>query len=177
MIHHASIPANDPKSAAETLAKIMGGEAMPFPVLAGGWIAWSGDGVTELEIVPREHGYKRNPVAGEVPIKVDVTTGHAPSGWHVAISTDVPASEIVAIARAAGWPAEICDRAGFFSLVEVWVDDVTSVEVLDPEMLAQYRKTFTAKTWKAVLSEAPVASEGADMIEQLRIRMRLDGAA
>jgi len=177
MIHHASIPANDPKSAAETLAKIMGGEAMPFPVLAGGWIAWSGDGVTELEIVPREHGYKRNPVAGEVPIKVDVTTGHAPSGWHVAISTDVAASEIVAIARAAGWPAEICDRAGYFSLVEVWVDDATCIEVLDPEMLARYRKTFTAATWKAMLSEAPVTREGVDAIEQLRTRMRHDGAA
>jgi hypothetical protein len=168
MIHHASLPANDPRSAAETLAKIMGGEAMPFPVLAGAWIAWSGDGVTELEIIPREHGYTRNSVAGKEPIIVKVTTGHSPSGWHVAISTDVPASEVVAIARAAGWPAEICDRAGYFSLVEVWVDDATAIEVLDPEMLARYRQTFTAKTWKDMLSEMPVASEGADTIEQLR---------
>jgi len=103
---------------------------------------------------------------------VKIATGHSPSGWHVAISTDVAASEVVAIARAAGWPAEICDRAGYFSLVEVWIDDTTAIEVLDPDMLARYRETFTAKTWKAMLSEAPIASGGADTIERLRTRQK-----
>jgi hypothetical protein len=35
MIHHVSLPAKDPKFAAETLARILGGEAMPFPVITG----------------------------------------------------------------------------------------------------------------------------------------------
>ena len=35
-IAHASIPADDPRRAAEVLAEIMGGEAMPFPPMA--WI-------------------------------------------------------------------------------------------------------------------------------------------
>lgn len=170
MIHHASLPASDPRSAAETLAKIMDGEAMPFPVLTGAWIAWSGDGKSELEIVPRGQGYVRNPVAGREPLAVRVEGGEAPSAWHVAISTVLPAEEIVRIAREAGWPAEICDRAGFFSLVEVWIDGVTCVEVLDPKMVARYDETFTASTWRAMLAESAPTGEAAEVIDQLRKR-------
>jgi hypothetical protein len=169
MIHHASLPALEPEHAARTLAKILGGEAMRFPVITGAWIAWSGDGVTELEIVPANQAYTRNAVAGREPAMVSVD-GRGPAGWHVAIGTQVRADEVVRIARDAGWPAEICDRAGYFSLVEIWLDDQVLVEVLDPEMAARYSRTFTADRWKAMLSEVASDSHGTDLIEQLRMR-------
>jgi len=150
MIYHAAIPANDPKSAAEALAQIMGGEAMPFPVVPESWIAWSGDGETELEVVPRGHGFARAD-GGKEPRWVPASEGLGASGWHVAIGTERAAQDVVRIARAAGWPAQICDRAGFFEIIEVWVDDCSLVEVLDPNMQRRYREAFSRETWKAAL--------------------------
>ena len=172
MIHHASLPAKDPKSTAEALARILGGEAMPFPVVTGAWMAWSSDGVTELEILPHTLGGIPNPVAGKEPVMIRIEIGNRLSAWHVAISTQVRADEIVRIAREAGWRAEICDRAGYFTLVEIWVDGFTMIEVLDPEMLAQYRATFDAAKWKAMLGQGVLASQGSQAIEQLRTRMQ-----
>jgi hypothetical protein len=88
----------------------------------------------------------------------------------VAISTDVPAVDIVRIARDAGWRAEVCDRAGYFSLVEVWIDENVMIEVFDSKMIARYNETFTAETWKAMLCETPLPAQGSDVIEQLRGR-------
>lgn len=150
MIYHAAIPANNPKSAAETLARIMGGEAMPFPVVPDAWVAWSGDGVTEVEIVRRGHAFARAE-EGKEPRLVAADEGLSASGWHVAIGTEVAADEVVRIAREAGWPAQICDRAGFFEIVEVWIDDCSLVEVLDPSMQQRYRNAFSRETWKNAL--------------------------
>jgi len=170
MIHHVSLPARDPKSTAETLARILGGEAMPFPVVAGAWMAWSSDGVTELEILPNTLGGIPNPVAGKEPVMITIEDGSRLNAWHVAISTKVEADEIVRFAREAGWRAEICDRAGYFTLVEIWIDGCTMIEVLDQKMLARYRATFDAAKWKAMLAEAPRAEQGSDTIELLRAR-------
>jgi len=167
MIHHVSLPARNPRLAAEVLARMLGGEAMPFPVIAGAWVAWSGDGVTELEIIPHDQAYTRNADVGKEPTMVATGNASAPCGWHLAISTEIRASEVVRIAREAGWPADICDRAGFFSLIEVWLDGTTLIEVLDPEMLAQYRSTFDAQKWRAMLRSIPLTGSGG-AIEQIR---------
>ena len=39
MIHHLSIAAQDPKRAADTLAELMGGTAVPFPPNPGSFFA------------------------------------------------------------------------------------------------------------------------------------------
>jgi hypothetical protein len=144
------LPSTHPQSAATTVARILGREAMPFPVVPGAWIAWSYEGVTELEVVPRGLGYTRA-AAGKEPEAAHTLADAAASGWHVAIGTTVSAAEVVRLAHAAGWPAQICDRAGFFELVEIWIDDACLVEVLDAPMLRQYRTAFSAQSWKAAL--------------------------
>lgn len=115
---HASMPADDPRFAAEVLARIMGGEAIPFP--PGGpqaWMAWSGDGAIELEVVPRG-----------AALRYEADQGNWRSGGsaaretevHFAISVGRSADEVLHIAREAGWKARHCDRGdGLFSLVEV----------------------------------------------------------
>ena len=168
MIHHVSLPAKDPKPTAETLARILGGEAMPFPVVTGAWMAWSSDGVTELEVLPSALGGMPNPAAGKEPVMIPIEDGNRLNAWHVAISTQVRGDEIVAIAREAGWRAEICDRAGFFKLVEIWIDSCTMIEVLDQEMLAQYRSAFDAEKWRAALRSMSLSGDGSEAIEQLR---------
>lgn len=150
-IAHASLPADNPEQAAAVLARIMGGEAMPFP--PGGrnsWMAWSGDGLIELEIVPRGHRLRHGAEEGE---------WHPESGpgrlseAHLAICVDRPAEEILAIAREAGWPARACDRGdGLFQLSEVWVDGAFMLEFLDPAQAARYHDVVTPANWKRLLA-------------------------
>lgn len=148
---HASIPSADPAAAAQVLAAIMGGEAMPFP--PGGtqsWMAWSGDEQIELEIVPRGHVLHRDadqgnwrPIAGQGEL----------SEVHLAIAVDRPAAEIVSLAQAAGWPARPCSRGnGYFDLVEVWVDGSFMIEFMDPAQAAHYERVVTPAAWKQMLA-------------------------
>lgn len=157
-IAHASIPADDPKRAAEVLAEIMNGEAMPFPPAGkDGWVAWSGDGEIELEISRRG---------------LAVTHGEAQAEWrpdgiprrlsevHLAICVNRPAAEVLAIAQRAGWPARACDRGGIFQLTEVWVEGAFLLEILDPAQTAHYRKVITPDNWKRYLPMMAAEREG-----------------
>jgi hypothetical protein len=163
-IIHASIPADEPRRAAEVLADIMSGEALPFP--PGGpdsWMAWSGDGKMELEIVSRGKLLAHHEDQGHW-----VQTEHKQrnSECHLAIGVARPAEEIIAIAAKAGWPARLCSRGnGYFELVEVWVDGCFMLELFDPEQAAHYERVVTPENWKqfltqiqAVHAEAPAAN-------------------
>lgn len=158
-IAHASIPADDPKRAAEVLAEIMSGEAMPFPPGgADSWMAWSGDGAVEIEISSRGLAMTYGPEQAEW--QSDGVSRRL-SEAHIALCVDRPAAEVLAIAQKAGWPARHCDRGGgIFSLTEVWVEGGFMVEVLDPEQTAQYRARVTPQGWKQFLKEmqAPEAA-------------------
>lgn len=151
LIAHVSIPADDPKRAAEGIADIMQGEAMPFP--PGGpnaWVAWSGDGEIDLEIVPR----------GQLIHRGDAEAEWRPGGarsplteTHVAIGVDRGADDIIAVAAKYNWPARRCERGGgLFALVEVWVEGVFLIEFLDPAQTAHYRTIATPAKWKEQLA-------------------------
>jgi hypothetical protein len=156
MIAHASLPADDTKKVASVLAEIMQGEIVRFP--PGGpnaYMAWSGDGQTELEIVQR----------GAV-----ITYGEQQGSWkqdgerhygsevHLAICVDRPESEIIAIAAKAGWPARHCERGGgYFGLVEVWVEGAFMVEFLDPAQTRVSKERVTLQNWKKKLAEMGAA--------------------
>jgi len=113
---HASIPADDPQGAARVLAEIMGGEALRFP--PGGpdaWMAWSGDGAVELEIIPRGRVLHRDGDQGNWQAQ---DGGQRLSEVHLAIWVDRPALAVIALAERAGWPARPCERGGgLFGLV------------------------------------------------------------
>jgi hypothetical protein len=67
---------------------------------------------------------------------------------HFALCVERSADEILAIAHRAGWLARICDRGGFFRVVEVWVENAYLVEVLDPTMAGEYRRAMTVENWR-----------------------------
>jgi hypothetical protein len=141
-IAHASIPADDPKAAAHVLAEMMAGEALPFP--PGGsdaWMAWSGDGAISLEVIRRGN---LNTYGAEEGGWQPAESAERRSEVHLAICTSRPASEIIAIAGRAGWPARHCARGGgFFELTEVWVDGTFMIELLDPAQAARYEEVVT----------------------------------
>jgi hypothetical protein len=146
MIFHASLPADQPRVAAQVLARILGGMAMPFP--PGGsesWMAWSADGLTELEVSRR--GFEIIRGAREIEFHPS-SHGSRASDWHVAIGTPVPGDEVLRIAAEAGWPARLCQRGNFFHCIEVWIEGAAVIEVLDPSMQAEYRASMTPANWR-----------------------------
>lgn len=151
-IMHASIPADDPRRAAEVIAELFSGEALPFPPAGpDGWMAWSGDGSIELEIVPRGHVLHFGSDEGEwkpgEPQKL--------SEAHLAIGVERSAQQILEIAHKAGWPARICSRGdGLFELVEVWVEGFFMLELFDPDQTAVYERTITIENWKRFTAQA-----------------------
>jgi len=150
---HASIPADDPQAVAQVLAEMMSGEALAFPPAGPrGRMAWSGDGKVSLEIVPRGHLIHYGSSEGEWRAAND--SSQQLSEVHLAIGVDHDASEILAIADGAGWPARRCWRGeGLFELVEVWVEGAFMLEIFDPEQAAHYQRTVTVENLKAYLAD------------------------
>jgi hypothetical protein len=149
MIAHVSLPAEDCRHVAEVLAAMLNGGAVRFP--PGGpdaWNCWSRANDFQIVVTPRGNVMVAGPTE-----QVWVTRPKPPSAElayesHFAMAVERPASEVVELARTAGWHARICSRGGFFELVEVWVENAYLVEVLDPAQVADYRRSMTVENWK-----------------------------
>ena len=157
MIAHISLPADDTAKVAATLARIMNGAAVPFPPGGpGAWMAWSADEKVEIEVIPR--GAVMQPAEGGGSWRPqEGTPASRLSECHLALCVDRPAKEVIEIADAAGWPTAICDRGGFFHVVEVWIEGAFLMEVLDPEYTAAYKASMSLANWKNVFGAAPAA--------------------
>jgi hypothetical protein len=146
-IVHASLAADNPRLAAEVLAKIMGGGATPFP--PGGketWMAWSADDSIELEIAPRGLDMAPSPQGGNWLLKHFDTRRTCAA--HLAIAVEKNLEEITAVATEAGWPTAIFDRGDYFQVAEVWVEGAFLIEFLGPKQLADYRSKMSRANWK-----------------------------
>lgn len=158
MLFHASIPAADPARVAHVLAALWRGEAMAFPPVPGAQVVFAGDErATTLEIYPLDRTLA--PSADGVAIsRRDGEAGYV--GDHVAIASPLTIGEIEAVARAAGWRAQVASRGGIFDVVEVWLENRYMVEVLTPEMQADYRGRVTPENWRAMLAGSLQAPGG-----------------
>jgi hypothetical protein len=153
MIAHLSIPSEKPRETALFFAAIIDGLAFDFPVVEGASIAVARDGsVTAVEVYPP--AMKHHPGVGEVDPQLTADGPRAmpwedqifaepgepgPSSFHMAIATRLTEAQVLSRAKALGWHALACERAGVFGVVEVWVDNRYLVEVLVPEQAARYR--------------------------------------
>ena len=157
MIHHLSIAAHDPKHAAEVLAELMGGKAVPFPPNPGSFFALQlddhGSGVevypagTELEPAGAEGGrFVKQPQAER---------GYGATHFALSVATDRKTVE--AIAARAGWKCFVCNR-GPFHVIEVWVENETMVEVLPPEFAAEYLAFTRPDKVLTAMASAPTAA-------------------
>ena len=143
------MPASDCGLVAGVLADMMQGGALRCP--PGGpdaWNAWSRENDLQIVVTPRGHVMLPGPEE-MVWTRRDAS---AEPAWetHFALCVDRPAAEIVTLAERVGWKARICDRGGFFRVVEVWVENAYLVEVLDPTFAAEYRRSMTVDNWKKV---------------------------
>ena len=137
MIHHLSIPARDTHHVAEVLVELLKGTLTGFGPYRDSWIAWAGDEHgTAIEVYPS--GTEMFPGTGER--QADFRHDAGASGFHAthaAVSVDRSVEEIRAVAEREGWRAIQLSR-GPFDVVELWVENTTLLELLTPEMAADY---------------------------------------
>jgi hypothetical protein len=151
MLFHISMAAERPRQAAMLIAELWGGRAYPFPPVAeGSWIAMAGD--------------DRGSAVEVYPIGTELYEGEGASGArsrrgrpspngpvHVAIATELAMGDVKGIARRFGAPAKLCSR-GPFRVIEVWVEGSFMIEVLTPEMQAEYLASFTLDGYERFLA-------------------------
>lgn len=142
MIFHLSIDARDPQHVAGVLAELFGsGKAAPFPPVAkGSWVALALDARnTTVEVYPR--GTVLQPVPGDadgVGLPDPARGTDFGVATHFAMATPLSQEQVLAIAQREGWPAKYRKRGGAFGVIELWLEGDRMVEVLTPEMQAEY---------------------------------------
>ncbi len=120
MIHHLSIPAQDPLHVAKTLVDLFDGRLSRFAPYDNSYIAWAGnEHGTATEIFPA--GTELFPDAGQGQANVK----HNPVSFgfvttHAAVSVKCSKDEIFALASREGWRALELSR-GSFNVIEFWV--------------------------------------------------------
>ncbi|HZT86933.1 MAG TPA: hypothetical protein VFA12_03120 [Stellaceae bacterium] len=157
MIHHLSIAARDPKRAADVLAELMGGKAVPFPPNPGSFFALQldehGSGV---EVYPAGTHLEPGGEAGSGFVK-EPPAPRAYGATHFALSVKTDADAVEAIAAKAGWKCYRCNR-GPFHVIEVWVENESMVEILPPEYAQEYLAFTRPDKVLAAMAAAPAQS-------------------
>jgi FMN phosphatase YigB (HAD superfamily) len=153
MIHHISIAADNPLRVAQVLAELLNGEIVPFPSNPGSYVALAFDAYgTLIEVHPR--GLELRPGIGKNAVQHQ--TNPYPSAYtatHVAISTLASEAEIRSIAAREGWRVERYKRGdAFFEVIEFWIENHLLLELLPPELSAQYLAFLEPRSLKEFLA-------------------------
>jgi hypothetical protein len=139
MLHHISIPANNPRHVAEVLAKILGGRTAPFPSHPGSYVAVAFDEQgTLIEVYPL--GTELVPGDNDDQVKFSINpVSNQFNAVHAALSVPVNQEQIEQIAASEGWRVLRCNR-GQFEVIEFWIENHLMLELLTPEIAPQYLK-------------------------------------
>ncbi|HEX8514145.1 MAG TPA: hypothetical protein VF688_13680 [Allosphingosinicella sp.] len=156
MLFHISMAAERPRQVARLIAELWGGRAYPFPPVAdGSWIAMAGDDRgSAIEVYPL--GTELHEGAGGAGAQSRAGRPSPNGPVHVAIATELGMGDVKGIARRFGAPAKVCSR-GPFRVIEVWVEGSFMIEVLTPEMQAEYLASFTFAGYERFLAAAAPA--------------------
>ena len=157
MIHHISIPAQNPLHVAEVLAEIWHGKVAPFPPHPGSYIVCPGDEYgTMIEIYPL--GTELMP--GNDNEQVGFSQNALPSQFmatHAAISVPMSQEEIEQIGIREGWRVLRCNRDSFFDVIEFWVENTLMLELLPPAFTRQYLMFMQPQNLEQFFAPATVA--------------------
>lgn len=151
MLFHVSIAADDPQRVATVLAEVMGGDALPFPPVSDdGWIVLTDDPHrSAIEVYPM--GAVLRQADGDADAWGDTAGIDRFTATHAAIGTDLTQDAVLAIAAREGWPAKYRKRGGAFGVIEIWVEGRQMLEILTPEMQAEYVGAVSIENWRAML--------------------------
>ena len=165
MLFHASIDAQDPRRVASVLAEIWRGTVLPFPVVPGSCIVLAGD---ERRSAIEIHTAGRVLIPGDDEAEsLDAFEGPRATATHLAIGVSCSVAELERIAAREWWLCRTCERGGLFRVVEFWLENRVLLELLTPEMQAEYLANATPER----LQQAFAAQGGAGSPRPLPRRM------
>lgn len=152
MLFHMSIAAQNPRHVASFIAELWGGEALPFPPISDdGWIAIAGDERgTAIEVYPADVVLRETEGDADAHGESAPTSGYTPT--HAAIATELSQAKVLDLAAREGWPAKYRKRGGIFGVIEMWIEGRQMIEVLTPEMQAEYLGGVSIEKWKKMLA-------------------------
>lgn len=161
MLFHLSIAARDPRHVAHVIAELWGGAAEPFPPVSDdGWIAIAGDDRgTAMEVYPL--GIVLREVEGDADASGEASGADAFTATHAAIATSLDRQAVLAIAAREGWPAKYRKRGDVFGVIELWIEGRQMMEILTPEMQAEYLAAMSIPNWRGMLAARRAAMEAA----------------
>lgn len=158
MLLDASIPARHPAAVAGFIAELWGTAAMPSPPVPGRFVALAGDGTgAGIEVHPIGIG----PVRGWAGTTVGPVPAAAATVTRLVIGSALDESEVHLAAGMRGWQSRPAIRRGegrAWRAIEVWVEERLLVEVLTPEMQAEFRDA------RAGLAAASAAAEARQVL-------------
>ncbi len=143
MIHHISIPAQNPQHVAEVLAELMGGRCFPFGPLDGAFMATSGDAHgTMIEVYP-ERATLDIPDTDEQVVFGENKAPPRTWPFHALVSVALDVGQVEAIGAREGWRAKTFGRGmqghkPFFHVIEFWLENRVMIEVAPPAMTREY---------------------------------------
>ena len=149
-----SLVLRQPEHRNGTAPKSWGGFAAPFSPFEGAWMAVAGDDRgTIIETYPSN--LTLTPGDTQEPLASMTGTRAQYSGFHMAVASPLSAEQVIAIGQREGWRAVRCTRGNnFFDVIELWIENSTLIEVLTPEMQAQYLGFATPENFRALAEQA-----------------------
>jgi len=145
MIHHISIPAENPLHVARTLVELFGGSLTQFGPYRNSYIAWAEDAHgTAIEVFPLGTEMYPGPGEGQANFRHNADA----SGFvatHAAVSVPCKKEEIFSLAQREGWRAVELSR-GSFHVIEFWLENRVMLELLTAEMATEYVQATRVET-------------------------------
>lgn len=147
MILHASVVADEPKRSAETLARLLGGMALPVGPGEGTWTAIGPEPIgSMISVLARGSEFHRSGDHVETRLGTPVRHG----AFHVLVDTPLAEDEVLKWAQERGCHAHRATH-GAFEVIEFWIDDCLLIEVVTPELGQAYRDMIHSEELRARL--------------------------
>ena len=143
MIHHISLPAQNPLKVAQVIAELFDSEyCAPFPSHPNSYMAFAGDKYgTLVEVYPL--GTEMIPGKDSEAIQYRKNQSSQYTATHAAISIPLEQSQIESIAEREQWRCVRCNRGGYFDVIEFWLENTVLLELATPELAQQYTAAIT----------------------------------
>lgn len=137
MIHHLSLPAKHSKHVSKVLAELLDGQITGFGPYPDSYIVWMGDAHgSAIEVYPQGTELSPDPAYGQAQFKHNPNTSGL-IATHAALSIGCDEQKVFHIAQREGWRAMTLPR-GHFRVIEFWIENQVMLELMTPEMTADY---------------------------------------
>jgi hypothetical protein len=155
MIHHISLPVEDPLHVAQVLAELLNGKVAPFPSNPNSYIVVAVDAYgTMIELYPA--GTELMPGCSTSPVTFSQNAFASPfTAVHAAISVPASETQIAEVGEREGWHTVRCDR-GPFHVIEFWIENKLMLELLPAAFAAQYLKFMEPENLAQIFAGASV---------------------